>query len=76
MESRIADKVAAYVAEENFWGLKPIKVQQLKLILFSAEKGPVSDFDVLAIVPEINETLKFRSCSEGDAHVHKRTRQV
>jgi hypothetical protein len=68
VESLIGDKIAAYVSERVFWGALPIMGTELKLILFIADKETnPRDFDVLAVVPEINETLKLRSCQAGPA---------
>jgi hypothetical protein len=61
-ETLIADLVATHVAEENFWGFVSIKSPELRLILFVANnKSASADFDVLVILPEINETMEVQT---------------
>lgn len=66
--SSIADKIAAHIAEDAFWGFVPVQETRLRLVLFVAEKGRnTAGFDVLAVVPEINETLEMKRCPEEPA---------
>jgi hypothetical protein len=61
--SVVIEKIAAHIAEERFWGLMPAGRAKLDLVLFVANKGyEKADFDLLAIVPQINETLEMRNC--------------
>jgi hypothetical protein len=67
-ESLAADKITADISEEHFWGFGSINSMELKLTLFIADGQPnTGDFDVLAVLPEINETLRLRSCQTEPA---------
>lgn len=74
VESHIADKITADISEEHFWGFGSINSMELKLTLFIADGQPnTGDFDVLAVLPEINETLQLRSCQTEPAIIVRDT---
>ena len=74
VESLVTEKMADYLSEEEFWGFLPETTGDLKVVLFVAtdyviDNANASDFDVLAIVPEVNLTLEMRKCEEEPAIV-------
>ena len=65
----ISQKVADYLSGQEFWGFLPATSGDLKLELFIADHPVIdppnsSEFDVLAIVPEVNLTLQLKRCEE------------
>jgi hypothetical protein len=67
-ESRVVEKIAAHISEENFWAPVSTNKSELKLILFTGDEKPNSaDMDALAVIPEINETLKIQMCQTEPA---------
>jgi hypothetical protein len=64
-ESLVAEKVAARLAEDSFWGSSPLRKKELQLTLFlSADKSNTKGFDVLVVVPEAEETFEVRACDK------------
>lgn len=67
---QIIAKVTAHIAEENFWGYSSLSNLKLNVIFFVADNEfKIADFDVLAILPEINETLKLQQCQTAPSIV-------
>src|SRR5579863_822741 len=67
-ESRVVEKISAHISEENFWAHVSQNKSELKLILLTSEEKPNSaDMDALAVIPEINETLKIKMCQTEPA---------
>jgi hypothetical protein len=63
-----AEQLEAHISEEGFWEGDTLPARQLRLVLFlSTDDISTEDrsCEVLAIVPDLNATYKFRFCSEG-----------
>jgi hypothetical protein len=64
-ESLVAEKVAARLAEDSFWGSSPLGKKELQLTLFlSVDKSHTKGFDALVVVPGAEETFEVRACDK------------
>ncbi len=65
--SNIANGIKADVGERSFWDGIPLPSTEMRLIIFEADNAKrdqtVSEFDALAIVPELNSVFEYRFCS-------------
>ena len=65
VQSLVATKIAARLAEENFWSGDQIK-NEVKLVLFlSIDKHSAANFDGLVVVPELRKHSKCALAGTG-----------
>lgn len=67
-ESASLKQLEAYISEEHFWEGNELPARKLRVVLFvssSGHNGGDDACEVLAIVPDLNATYKFRFCGAG-----------
>lgn len=65
--AKVAKELSATIGEHSFWTGIQLPTAKLHAIIFDAQKTQEnrdSDFDVLAIVPDINATYRYRLCEQ------------